>query len=231
MYRAKGPFGRWDLLSLHGRESRITFSATTEKMPTKRFKIKKQWTNSKVWAFTAVLLVLISAALTGMTGHLWIMWTALSISALGFIVSYKNDRAGKVSYGIENGQLVLKNTGVEERISFDRIRDASLLDRVAARDLLRQRVEGAKARGANPEALKEIRKRYVRFCTVDIGLNSITFGIGRQLVDQRPDAKNDLVLIRTTSGEAFLISPFYNQDTVESLNRAIQRDMPLGKSA
>ena len=79
--------------------------------------------------------------------------------------------------------------------------------------------------------LKEMRERYVRFCTVDIGLKSMTFGIGRQLADQRPDAKNDLVLIRTSDGQAFLLSPVYNQDTVESLNRAIQRDMPLGKSA
>jgi hypothetical protein len=200
-------------------------------MPAKRFKIKKQWTNSKVWAFTAMLLVVTAVALTGMTGHLWILWTALGISASGFIVSYWNDRAGNVSYGIENGQLVLKRNGVEERISFDNMRDASLLDRMAARDLLRQLVENAKTRGADAETLKAIREHYVRYSTVDIGLNSITFGIGRYLIDQRPDAKNDLVLIRTADGRAFLLSPVYNQDTVESLNRSLQRDMPLGKSA
>lgn len=200
-------------------------------MPAKRFKIKKQWTNSKVWAFTSMLLVLGSVALTGMTGHLWILWSALSIAALGFIVSLWNDRAGNVSYGIENRHLVLKRNSAEERIAFDNMRDASLLDRVAARDLLRQVIANAKANGADAERLKEIRKRYVRFCTVDIGLNSVTFGIGRQLVDQRPDAKNDLVLIRTSDGQALLLSPVYNQDTVESLNRAIQRDLPLGKTA
>jgi hypothetical protein len=200
-------------------------------MPAKRFKIKKQWTNSKVWAFSAMLLMLAAVALTGMTGHLWILGTALGISAAGFIVSYWNDRAGNVSYGIENGQLVLKRNGVEERIPFDIMRDASLLDRVAARDLLRQLVENAKARSADAGTLKAIRDRYVRYCTVDIGLNSITFGIGRYLVDQRPDAKNDLVLIRTADGRAFLLSPVYNQDTVESLNRSLQRDMPVGRSA
>ncbi len=200
-------------------------------MPAKRFKIKKQWTNSKVWAFSAMLLMLAAVALTGMTGHLWILVTALGISAAGFIVSYWNDRAGNVSYGIENGQLVLKRNGVQERIPFEIMRDASLLDRVAARDLLRQLVENAKARGAGAETQKAIRERYVRYCTVDIGLNSLTFGIGRYLVDQRPDAKNDLVLIRTADGRAFLLSPVYNQDTVESLNRSLQRDMPLGRSA
>ena len=120
-------------------------------MPAKRFKIKKQRTNSKVWAVTAMLLFLTAVALTGMMGHLWILWTALGIAASGFIVSFWNDRAGKVSYGIENRQLVLKRNKLEERISFDIMRDASLLDRIAARDLLRQILENAKAMGQTPE--------------------------------------------------------------------------------
>ncbi len=220
------------MLKWHDRPWSITtFRAQRLSMPAKRFKIKKQWTNSKVWAFASMLLMLAALALTGMTGHLWILVGALCISLVGFMVSLWNDRAGNVSYGIEKGQLVLRRNGIEERISFDYMRDASLLDRVAARDLLRQLMESARSRGADAATLQSIRQRYVRYCTIDIGLSSMTFGIGRHLVDQRPDAKHDLVLIRTSDGQAFLLSPVYNQDTVESLNRAIQRDMPLGKSA
>jgi hypothetical protein len=200
-------------------------------MPTKRFKIKKQWTNSKVWAFTSMMMVITAIAITGMTGQLWIFVSTVGVAAVGFILSIWNDRAGNVSYSIENRELVLKRNSTEKRISFDNMRDASLLDRMAARDLLRQLMENARLKGADTATLKEMRKQYVRYCTVDIGLSSLTFGIGRHLVDQRPDAKNDLVLIRMSDDQALLLSPVYNQEVVESMNRALQRDMPLGKSA
>ncbi len=70
-------------------------------------------------------------------------------------------------------------------------------------------------------AVKARERAFVRFCTVDIGLRSMTFGIGRQFVDSMPNAKNDLLLVRLSNGEDILLSPEYNQSLIERIGRLV----------
>lgn len=196
-------------------------------MPSRRFRTRRRWTNSLLWARVSAFLLLIAAALTGMTGSLqYFSWT-LAACVAGAVVARSNDIGGRVQYGLEEGALLLRRNGGVERISLQGLADASLLDRMAARDLVRGMLKQAQEAGRSKVELKRLRERCLRYCTVDIGMRSLTFGLGRQLIDKRPDAKDDLVLIRTVDGGLLLLSPVYAHDLVESINKALHPEVLL----
>lgn len=194
-------------------------------MPAKRFRTRRQWTNSRLWAITGLLTVLLAGPLTGLTGSFWLLKVAALVYGIGAVVAWRSDRAGKVFYAFDGEALFLYRNGSEERIPVCDVRDASLVDRMAARDLVRGLMKQAKDAGRAKEELRRMREHWLRYCTVDIGMSSLTFGLGRQLIDQRLDAKHDLVLIRSVDGSLRVLSPVYNQDLVESLNRTIHSDL------
>ncbi len=138
------------------------------------------------------------------------------VCMVGLVVAYRRDRQKKCVYLLEDDVLELVDNGVRETLPITEITDASLIDRAAGREYFREWIE------SNAPSKEERARRkafYMRFCSVDIGLTSLTFGLGRSLIDRMPSAKSDLVLVRMRNGESRLISPQEAQDLVESIGR------------
>ena len=188
-------------------------------MSHKRFRTRRQWDNTILWGLVSTGSVLLAVTLSGMTGNLVYLQVSIVIAAVGMVIAVAYDRPSGISYTIENDKLLLKAKGEIERIPLELIKDASLLDRRAARDMLNERLRTLSAGGAGKTTLHEVRTIFSKWCTVDIGLRSLTFGIGRDLIDKRPDAKHDIVLLRLADSRLIVLSPVYNQDMVESLTR------------
>lgn len=169
----------------------------------------------------ALGFLLISIALSGMTGRLIFVQGALVIALAGAIVAYLSDRPRGLVYTIEEDTLTLRRGNEVERIPLAGINDASLLDRRAARDMLMGRVKEAKEKGMDRPAQRRLAASFTKWCSVDIGMRTFTFGIGRDMIDRRPDAKHDVILLRLRNGHALVLSPIYNQDMVESLHKSV----------
>lgn len=188
-------------------------------MSHKRFRTRRQWYNTILWGLVATGFVLLAVTMSGMTGNLMYVRVSVIVAVVGTVIAVAYDRPSGVSYAIENDKLLLKAKGEIERIPLELIKDASLLDRRAARNMLNERLRTLAAEGATRATIQEVRKTFSRWCTVDIGLRSLTFGIGTDLIDKRPDAKHDIVLLRLADSRLIVLSPVYNQDMVESLTR------------
>ncbi len=166
-----------------------------------------------------MFMIIASVAISGMMGNLFFFRTALVIWLVGSCFSIAFDHPKVITYMIDADVLVLRRKGATERIPLSEINDSTLLDRRAARSVIQEKMRSATGSGASKAELLEMRNAFTRWCTVDIGMKSYTFNIGRDLIDNRPDAKHDLILLRLSTGRMMLLSPLYNQDMVVSLNR------------
>jgi hypothetical protein len=188
------------------------------------FHTRRQWHNVSVWAIVSLILLLVGLVFAARSGN-WVLLAYIGgVVVLGLVVNYLQDRADDVTYYIGGG--VLRLEGRKEKLELRQadIRDASLLDRTAARNYIREKLALALESGLDRDVVKARERSYVRFCTVDIGLRSMTFGIGRQFVDRMPNAKNDLLLLRLSTGEDLLLSPEYNQTLIERISRMVHLD-------
>ncbi|MBL8001533.1 MAG: hypothetical protein JNL05_06190 [Flavobacteriales bacterium] len=192
-------------------------------MPRKEFHTRRQWHNTTIWAVSALILMLLGVVIAARSGQWSLLLVLGAVVAVGFVVNYFQDRAADANYSIDGSTLRLHLRKEDQAIERSEIRDASLLDRAAARNYIREKLAVAVEKGLSKAEAKAREKGFIRFCTVDIGLRSFTFGIGRQLADTMPNAKNDLVLLRLRSGEDLLLSPEYNQAFIESIGRMLDR--------
>lgn len=181
----------------------------------KRFRTKRLWYNTKAWAYVSVAVVLGSLVLAAVLRVLPIAFMGAVLVVLGFMVAVHRDRRSSGAYLVDSTELVLTTGAQTRRVARTEFVDASLVDRAAARDYIRQ-ISGAMV---DKERARELERDFVRFCSVDIGLNSLTFGLGRRLIDRLPNSKDDLVLLRLTGQRQLLLSPVYNQDLVDTLSR------------
>lgn len=191
-------------------------------MSEKRFRARRRYAHARVWAITALILVLGGLALHTVTGQLVFPQVALGIGLAGLLFGFWQDRKERFYYGVEGGQLLLRRGRVIERIGLEVVQDASLVDRQAARDLLLDRKRSMEALGRVPAERDEFQRRSTRWCSVDIGLGPFSFRHG--MLDRRPDGKYDLVLLRLQDGHILLLSPVYNQDLISALNRGKGRE-------
>ena len=150
-----------------------------------------------------------------------LLWGLLLLCAAGAVVAWRRDRSQDAVYSFDGDHILLRGNKGARRIQLEEVADLSLVDRMAARDYIKQKLRKGETE-ADPAEQRGAEKEFMRYCTVDIGLTSFTFGLGRRMTDQLPDAKRDLVLLRLRSGEALLLSPMYNHDLVESLGRILQ---------
>ncbi len=180
----------------------------------KRFRTKRLWYNTKAWAYLCVVVVPASLILSAVLRFLPIAWGGIILSLVGFVFAVQRDRLRIGAYLVDSGSLVISTGEVSHRVDRSEFVDASLVDRAAARDYIRQRNAGL-----DPATARAMEREFIRFCSVDIGLSSSTFGIGRRLIDRLPNAKDDLVLVRLTGQRQLLLSPVYNQDLVGTLSR------------
>jgi hypothetical protein len=190
-------------------------------MMNKRFRTRRQWHNTVVWAWSMPFLVLVGLIIAVSAGRFIVLWIALALSLGGLAVALFRDMGPRATYRIAEGRLVLSDGRKELKISRQDISDASLIDRRAARDYILQRVNALR-HGGRTYSRKRLVREMVRFCTVDIGLTSLSLGMGRSVIDRMPKAKHDLVLLRLRDGSDLLLSPVYNQDMVDSISRLVR---------
>lgn len=190
-------------------------------MSEKRFRTRMQWSNTRVVLVVAPFLVVLAAGLAFARGYFLLLGAMLALTALALAVAVIRDRGRPGTYRIGGGVLELKRGSDKLVVRPEDILDASLIERRACRDYVRKRL-GQQA-GRSAQELKAMRDDFLRFSTVDVGLRNYSFGIGRLFIDRMETARNDLVLLRTRSGEEYILSPEFNQDMVESIERMKRR--------
>ncbi len=100
--------------------------------------------------------------------------------------------------------------------------DASMIDRMAAREYIRSKAT-AKGENAPKKKVRKLIKDLTRFCSVDLGLTTFTFGMGRSMIDRMPQSKNDLVLLRLRSGNDYFLSLSIHVELATTINRLIRK--------
>ncbi|MBK8340742.1 MAG: hypothetical protein IPK99_12460 [Flavobacteriales bacterium] len=183
----------------------------------KRFRTKRLWHNTKAWSYVGSALVMAGIIGSFSTGKVLFIVIPVMILLAGYVMAYLRDRGNECQYIVDEKGLWLRTTGTDLRAGFDEIIDASLVDRSASRDYIRQFIKDEEAK----QVTRAREQAFVRFCSVDIGLRSFTFGLGRRIIDRMPNSKDDLVLLRLSGGRHLVLSPQYNQDLVDTLTRAL----------
>ena len=186
-------------------------------MPEKRFRARRRYAQTRVWLLTASILLMGSVALFMATRSNVYPRLAFGLVLVGLVIALWMDRRERIHYSIEGGQLLLRGDSGTERIDLTSIQDASLVDRRAARDLLMERLRTMEEQGMILAERESFQRQFTRWCTVRIGLGVLAFE--GSLMENRPDGKYDLVLLRLRNGRSFLLSPVYNQDLISALNK------------
>jgi len=170
-------------------------------MPIKRFRTQRQWHNTLMMVWGTPFLILPGIIVGASSGSFRLLQGSVVVVLLGVIFAAWRDTRKKAVYLVDDDRLVLVDKTGRREVFMTEIRDASLLDRMAARAYLRNR-----SGPTNPDA-ERWGADFIRFCTVDIGLRSFTLGGARRLIDRLPSAKTDLLLVRLQNGGALLLSP------------------------
>lgn len=191
-------------------------------MSRREFHTRRQWHNVSVWAISSLVLVLFTLVIAARSGEWWLMMPVGLVALGGFVVTFLHDRSVDAVYTFESGRLRIWNKRDSRSLRREDIRDASLVDRTAARTYILQKLDQLAEAGMEGSEQQARKEEFIRFCTVDIGLRSFTFGLGRKLVDTMPNAKHDLVLLRLTDGHDLLLSPLYNQDLMDNISRMLR---------
>lgn len=184
---------------------------------------RRQWHNLSVWSISSLVMLLLGVVIGARSGDWRLLLAFGAIAFLGLVFTFLQDRSVNAVYMIETDRLVLVKR--KERLVLKRedMLDASLIDRSAARDYLRQKLRQKMEVGMTEDQAKQRERDFVRFCTVDVGFRTLTFGLGRRIVDTMPNAKHDLILLRLSNGEDLVLSPVYNQDLMERLGKLLRR--------
>lgn len=185
-------------------------------MSIKRFRSRRQWNNTLLVLGATPFLLLVGVILFTLQGKSGILLAIAAVCVLGLVVALVRDLGSVASYSLDGEQLILMARRERQVIELADVLDVSLIDRSGAREYI---LAGIRAKGINGLLAKRAAaKRPTRFTTVDIGLNSYTFGVGRRMIDRMPDARKDLVLVRLRDGDTFILSPEYNQELISSVS-------------
>lgn len=189
-------------------------------MGEKRFRTRKQWHNTMLVVWTGPFLLVTGVFIGVATGNFWPLAVLFGLAIVGLALGVRRDSAARSTYAIANDVLVMVNPSERIELRAEEIMDASLVDRAAARDYIRVR---AGRSGKDKEGQRAMQEAFLRFCTVDIGLRSFTFGLGRGMIDRMPNARHDMVLLRLREGQDLLLSPEYNREMVDYIGRMLRR--------
>jgi hypothetical protein len=187
-------------------------------MGTKRFHTRRHWHNTLLVLWSAPLPLLLAVLIFAAYGSLAVLLAVGALTVLALAVALSRDAQNRCTYLLRDDRLEVHGKKGPVSIDVGQVIDASLVDRAAARDYIRARLD---ALGITGRERKRRMRAYVAYCTVDIGLTSFTLGIGRGVIDRMPNARNDLVLLRMRDGQDVLLSPQYNQEFVAAINRAV----------
>jgi hypothetical protein len=166
-----------------------------------------------VWGIPFVVLpgVIVGAS----TGEFLLLEVMLGLSVLGLLIAIARDRRKRCYYIMEEERIILVRNDERREVAMNDVVDASLVDRAGARAYLREWLNSDMKSMSRAERVD----LFTHYCTVDIGLTSYTLGLGRNLIDQLPNAKTDLLLLRLQSGEDLILAPVHVQEMIESIGR------------
>lgn len=176
--------------------------------------------------YSAPFLVLIGVATVVGTGRFVVLYSILGVLAAALTLALYRDASTSALYTVGSSTLKLSRGNDELVLPALDILDASLVDRTAARDYFRSR----RAKHADGASFNTESREFLRFCTVDIGMRSFTFGLGRLVIDRMPTAKSDLVLLRTRAHGERLLSPDLNHDLVDTIMRLQRRGVEAARN-
>ncbi len=185
-------------------------------MGTKRFRSLRLWHNTLVMIWAVPFALLPGVIFGASTGRFELLYTMGGLCAVGLVVALRRDRLQNCHLVLEGEELTLVKNKERRVVAMDQIIDASLIDRGSARGYI---TEHGLSGATKSSSTCTDGEPFMRYCTVDIGLTSLTFGFGRSLIDRLPQSKRDLVLLRLQGGEDLLLSPAHVQDLVDSLSR------------
>lgn len=169
--------------------------------------------------YSAPFLVLTGVVTVLGTGRFVVLYTILGVLAAALTLALYRDASTSALYTVGSSTLKLSRGNDELVLPASDILDASLVDRTAARDYFRSR----RAKHSDGASFSAESREFLRFCTVDIGMRSFTFGLGRLVIDRMPTAKSDLVLLRTREHGERLLSPDLKHDLVDTIMRLQRR--------
>lgn len=190
-------------------------------MTDKVYKTRLEWHNVKVVAMAAPFMLSGAAGIGFSTGHIKLIGGTAAAVALALIIAFIRDRKRPATYRITEQALELERGRFQDRILAADIIDASMMERVVGRHYVQRKVV-KKHRDGLPSP-RETQQRFLRYCTIDIGLRSFTFGLGRLFIDRMESSRHDLILLRAKDGVEFLLSPERNQDFVEQISKLKRR--------
>lgn len=194
-------------------------------MGEKRFRTRRQWHNTLLAVWATPFVVLTGVVFGVMSGNFILLWALCAGLLAGYIIGFMRDRTARSTYHIVNDVIILVRGEDRLEVPPQEIIDASLIDRAGARDYIRLRAASRKDDG---RSARQVHDEYLRFCTVDIGLRTYTFGLGRGMIDRMPKARHDMVLLRMRKGSDLLLSPEYSQEMVDAIGRILRRrDEPV----
>ena len=186
------------------------------------YRTRRIWSNLVAWAWSVPLVVLATLVLALRTEIFWPLWAALAIGSIGGVIAFIRDLGRRCTYRIDGPTLHLDNGRDQREVEAREIMDVSPLDRRAGRDYILQHVNTIPDRKAASARVDE----YLRYCSVDIGMRSLSMGIGRRMIDRMPKSRYDLVLLRLFNGQAYLLSPAHSQDMADGVGRMLRHADP-----
>lgn len=193
----------------------------------KRFRTRRYRSNLTAWSWTCASLGAVVLVTTVLTGNIRIPEIALMVALAGFAIAWWRDRIPDITYGMDQEKMTLGRSGIRREVPLDEVMDVNLIDRSAARQYVQQTV---RSQSTDRSVVRKATRALLRYCTVDIGMASLSFGIGRSMIDRLPNGKDDLLLLRLRTGEQFLLSPQYPHDVLTAVGHiTLERNLPISE--
>lgn len=183
----------------------------------KRFHSRRNWHNTKLTLWVIPFVLLVGVIYFAASGKVLLMQVLVAVSILALTVALVRDMSDRGNYYLHEDELVLESLKDRVVIPLMDILDVSLIDRAAAREYILGSLRSEGVEGYF--RIHRGSKRFLRYASIDIGFRTFTMGVGRRLIDRMPDARQDLVLLRLRNGDAYFLSPLYNQELVSVIAR------------
>jgi len=188
--------------------------------PDKRYRTRRQWNNARFILTVIPFIVVTVLVIALINGALWLIGTSIVLATVLLAVALVRDRRRGGEYRVSAEGVLLQRGPHTLMIGAADVLDASLMERSSCREYVRRRIASKGVTSARER--RKAEAAFTRFCSVDVGLKSFTFGFGRRVIDRMSTIQNDLLLLRSKSGHEYLLSPERNQDMIEQIARLKQ---------
>lgn len=189
-------------------------------MKVRKFRTRRMWSNTLLMLWLIPFAVLIGAIAVALTDSLLALVGIAAVAFIGVSIALFRDIGNRSTYIVGTEKLILHDGRNKLTVPMSELVDASMIDRMAAREYIRSKSSG-EGKSASRMKASDLIKDLTRFCSVDLGLTTFTFGMGRSMIDKMPQSKNNLVLLRLRSGKDYFLSPIDNVELATTINRLI----------